>query len=158
MKRIKTLINIFLLRNIYSIHILHVLSKGMVRRSILRFCGAKIGENVALGPYIYWDNHLDLLTIYNNVVVGPKTCFIFHKRDMRKFKYGDLYRETPHIHKPIVLKDNCIIGAKALILPGVTIGEGAFVAAGAVVTKDVPDWCIVAGAPAKIIRTYSQEL
>ena len=53
---------------------------------------------------------------------------------------------------PVVISDDVWIGANAVILPGVTIGEHSVVAAGAVVTKDVPGGCIVAGVPAKIIK------
>jgi acetyltransferase-like isoleucine patch superfamily enzyme len=53
---------------------------------------------------------------------------------------------------PIVIKDHVWIGKNAIILKGVTIGEGAAVAAGAVVTKNVPAHCLVAGVPAKVIR------
>ena len=53
---------------------------------------------------------------------------------------------------PVVICDDVWIGANAVILPGVTIGEHSVVAAGAVVTKDVPGGCIVAGVPAKIIK------
>jgi acetyltransferase-like isoleucine patch superfamily enzyme len=49
--------------------------------------------------------------------------------------------------------ENCFVGGRALVLPGVTIGNGCIVGAGAVVTKDVPDGCIVVGNPAKIIET-----
>lgn len=54
--------------------------------------------------------------------------------------------------KPVVIGDDVWIGANAVVLPGVTIGRHAVVAAGAVVTKDVPDYCVVAGVPAKIIK------
>ena len=54
--------------------------------------------------------------------------------------------------KPIVLKKNAWVGARAVILPGVTVGEGAVVASGAVVTKDVPARAIVGGVPAKVIK------
>ena len=54
--------------------------------------------------------------------------------------------------KPVLIKKNAWIGAKATILPGVTVGENAVVAAGAVVTKDVPANTVVAGMPAKIIK------
>ena len=54
--------------------------------------------------------------------------------------------------KSILIKDKAWIGFNSIILKGVTIGEGAIVGAGSVVTKDVPDWTIVAGNPAKIIR------
>ena len=54
--------------------------------------------------------------------------------------------------KPVVIDDDVWIGANAVILPGVTIGRHVVVAAGAVVTKDVPDYCVVAGVPAKVIK------
>ena len=54
--------------------------------------------------------------------------------------------------KPVVIGDDVWIGANAVILPGVTIGRHVVVAAGAVVTKDVPDNCIVGGVPAKMIK------
>ena len=53
---------------------------------------------------------------------------------------------------PVVIGDDVWIGANAVILPGVTIGRHVVVAAGAVVTKDVPDYCVVAGIPAKVIK------
>ena len=54
--------------------------------------------------------------------------------------------------KPVVIEDDVWIGTKAIILKGVTIGEGSIVAAGAVVTKDVPSHSLVAGNPAKVIK------
>ena len=59
--------------------------------------------------------------------------------------------------KPIVIEDDVWIGANAVILPGVTIGKHVVVAAGAVVTKDVPDNCIVGGVPAKMMKSLSPE-
>jgi acetyltransferase-like isoleucine patch superfamily enzyme len=57
------------------------------------------------------------------------------------------------VGKPIFIKQNAWIGANVTLLPGVTIGENAVVAAGAVVSKDVPDNAVVGGIPAKIIKT-----
>ena len=54
--------------------------------------------------------------------------------------------------RPVVIGDDVWIGANAVILPGVTIGRHVVVAAGAVVTKDVPDSCVVAGIPAKVVK------
>jgi acetyltransferase-like isoleucine patch superfamily enzyme len=59
--------------------------------------------------------------------------------------------------KPIVIEDDVWIGANAVILPGVTIGKHVVVAAGAVVTKDVPDNCIVGGVPAKMMKRLTPE-
>ena len=54
--------------------------------------------------------------------------------------------------RPIVIKDDVWIGMNVIILKGVTIGEGAIVGAGSVVTKDVPAWTVVAGNPAKVVK------
>ncbi len=59
------------------------------------------------------------------------------------------------IAEPVLIGDDVWIGFNASILKGVTIGEGAIVAAGAVVTKDVPPYSVVAGNPAKVVRTLS---
>lgn len=56
------------------------------------------------------------------------------------------------VSSPIVIKDQAWVCAGAYVLPGVTVGQGAVVGAASVVTKDVPDWCIVAGNPSRYIR------
>ena len=58
--------------------------------------------------------------------------------------------------KPIKICDDAWIGMNCIILKGVTIGEGAIVGAGSVVTKDVPAWTVVAGNPAKVVKTLSK--
>lgn len=62
-----------------------------------------------------------------------------------------------NIYVPIVIGNHVWIGSNATILQGVTIGEWAVVAAGAVVTKDVPPFAVVGGVPAKIIKTIEQD-
>jgi acetyltransferase-like isoleucine patch superfamily enzyme len=57
-----------------------------------------------------------------------------------------------NIRRPVIIGKNCFIGANSMILPGVTIGDEVVVAAGAIVTKDIPNNTIVAGNPARIIR------
>jgi maltose O-acetyltransferase len=61
----------------------------------------------------------------------------------------------PHRQAPVRIGDGCWIGARAIILPGVTLGKRVMVAAGAVVTGDVPDDSLVAGNPARVVRTLS---
>jgi len=69
----------------------------------------------------------------------------------------DLYERQILICKPVRICKNAWVGAGATILPGVTIGKYAVVAAGAVVTKDVPDYAVVGGCPAKIIKMQNPE-
>jgi len=72
------------------------------------------------------------------------------------YHYNDkslpIMRQGTYSKGPIVIKNHAWIGTGAIILDGVTVGEGAVVGAGAVVTKDVPDFAIVAGVPAKVLR------
>lgn len=58
--------------------------------------------------------------------------------------------------KPVTIGNDVWIGGRAIICPGVTIGNGVVIGAGSVVTRDVPDNCVVAGNPARIIRTIEQ--
>ncbi|MNN74185.1 putative acetyltransferase [compost metagenome] len=61
-------------------------------------------------------------------------------------------------HAPITIGDNVWIGFQAAILKGVTVGEGAIIAAKAVVTKDVPAWSVVAGNPARVVKEIPLEM
>jgi acetyltransferase-like isoleucine patch superfamily enzyme len=105
----------------------------------------KIGKNV----FINFDcTFLDLggITIEDNVLIAPKVNLLSEGHPLEPQNRQAL------MVGPIHIKRNAWIGANATILPGVTIGENAIVAAGAVVSKDVPDNTIVGGIPAKIIK------
>jgi acetyltransferase-like isoleucine patch superfamily enzyme len=110
------------------------------------------GRHIELGKNVFI-NHactfLDLggIIIEDDVLIGPKVCLITenHPVNPNDRKILDL--------KPVIIKHNAWIGANSTILPGVTIGQNSVVAAGSVVTKDVPTNTVVAGVPAKIIKT-----
>lgn len=91
------------------------------------------------------------LRLGNNVSISPEVMLITsnHVKDDPNFGVED---------KPIVIGDYAWVGSRATVLPGVTIGKGAIVAAGAVVTKDVPPYAVVGGVPAKIIGERAREL
>ncbi len=105
----------------------------------------RIGKNVFI-------NHdctfLDMggIMIEDDVMIGPKVCLTTEGHPINPQERKKL------LVKPIVIKRNAWIGAGATILPGVTVGENSVVAAGAVVTKDVPANTVVGGVPAKVIR------
>ena len=104
-----------------------------------------IGKNVFINHAC---SFLDMggITIEDNVLIGPKVNLITENHPLNP---GD---RKSLICKPIVIKRNAWIGAAATILSGVTIGENSVVAAGAVVTADVPPNTIVGGVPAKFIK------
>ena len=111
------------------------------------------GRFITLGKNIFI-NHacsfLDMggITIEDDVMIGPRVNLTSETHPLNP---GE--RETV-IPKPIVIRRNAWIGAAATILPGVMIGENAVVAAGAVVNRDVPANAVVAGIPAKIVKTF----
>ncbi|MGE6821312.1 DapH/DapD/GlmU-related protein [Pseudomonas soli] len=103
--------------------------------------GAIVGDNVTIKCGVYlWDG----VTVEDDVFIGPNATFT-NDREPRSKQYPEAYAKT-------LLKKGCSIGANATLLPGVTIGVNAMVGAGAVVTKDVPDYAVVVGNPAKVIR------
>lgn len=105
----------------------------------------KIGKNV----FINFDCvFLDLggITIDDNVLIAPKVSLLTESHPLNPNERQSL------IPKPIHIKQNAWIGANATILQGVTIGENSVVAAGSVVSTDVPDNVVVGGIPAKFIK------
>ena len=85
-----------------------------------------------------------------NIGIAPAVKIITSSHSLNEL-------EKPILHStirlsPVVIGDDCDIGVGAIILPGVHIGRGVQVGAGAVVTRDVEDYAIVAGVPAKVIR------
>lgn len=109
----------------------------------------KIGKNV----FINFDCvFLDLggITIEDNVLIAPKVSLLSEGHPLSPADRQSLVPGRIHIKK------NAWIGAGATILPGVTVGENSLVAAGAVVSKDVPDNTVVGGVPAKILKSISK--
>lgn len=110
------------------------------------------GENIHIGKNVFVNHACTFMdrggiTLEDEVLIGPKVNLITTDHPQPPAER----RAT--ISKPIVIKKKAWIGVGATILAGVTIGENSIVAAGAVVTKDVPDNTIVAGIPAKVIKT-----
>ena len=88
------------------------------------------------------------ITIGNNVFIAPNVCIITeeHAMDVEQRVAGLEYTH------PVTIGDNVWICTGALILPGVTIGEGSIIGAGSVVAKDIPPKCLAVGNPCKVIR------
>jgi len=131
---------------------------------VWHFChiqsGAKIGDNTSIGQNVNISNNVCIgkdvkiqnnvsvyegVTVEDGVFLGPSCVFTNDLTPRARYPKGhDNY-------KPTLIKEGASIGANATIVCGHTIGKNAMVAAGSVVTKDVPDGCLVAGVPAKVI-------
>ncbi|SDS44504.1 maltose O-acetyltransferase [Halopseudomonas litoralis] len=108
------------------------------------FKNIKLGEGVVFNPGVY-------IQARGAVVVGSRVVF---SRNVSVFDAGiDVESLRGHITKSVVIGSDCWIGANAILLPGVTLGNGVIVAAGSVVTKPVNDNVVVAGNPARVIRS-----
>lgn len=119
--------------------------------------GCNIGKNVSIGWDVYYDvGNANLITIEDDVWIASRALILCHRRDMSIYYKGERYKNVPHMQLPVVIKKGACVSMAAIIMPGVTIGEGAVVAAGALVTKDVPAWTIVAGSPAKVLRVLEE--
>ena len=137
---------------------LHVLAMNVpndrIRNTLYRWRGTKIGTNVGIGHGVFIEeSRPNLVEIEDGVNIGPRAVIVAHDSS-----YHCINPEVPILVGRVRIRKNGYIGAKAIILPGVTIGEGAIVAAGAVVTKDVAPGVIVAGVPAKVMTTVEEGL
>ena len=127
--------------------------------------GAKIGKNCNIGKGVYIDTNVEVgdnckiqnfatvyqgVTIGNDVFVGPHVCFTNDIYPRAAIWNEDKIVET-------LVKDGASISANATIIAGITIGKYAMIGAGAVVTKDVPDFALVVGNPAKVVGTVDEK-
>lgn len=142
----------------------------------------EIGDDCLISGHLVCETESSRIIIKNNVFIGGGTILdiavyieifddvlishgcliqdsdnhnlIYEKRknDLRDWKEKRFHNWDDTSKKPIIIKKGAWIGARSIVLKGVTIGEGAVIGAGSVVTKDVPPFAVVGGNPAKIIK------
>lgn len=157
------------------------------RRSIrlLPGCSVRVGDRSMLFAEVLFDRDGASLSLGDRTFVGRSTFAIANRveigndvliawgctivdHDSHALRFSDRSEDVSNWYlgskdwtrvaiEPVIIKDKVWIGLNAVILKGVTIGEGAVVAAASVVTKDVAPWTIVAGNPARVIRELSPD-
>ena len=105
-----------------------------------------VGDNVSIGPFVHmWAK--GGIRIGSRVMIGSHSAITTLTHDHRQASM-----QSTLIAREIIIEDDVWIGAHSVIMPGITIGSGAVVGAGAVVTKNVEPRSIVAGVPAKVLK------
>jgi acetyltransferase-like isoleucine patch superfamily enzyme len=112
--------------------------------------GLKVGNNSNIGPFAYIGCS-GFIEIGNNVMISPRVSIY---AENHVFDNSEINIKEQGVVKQFVkIEDDCWLASNSVILAGVTIGKGSIIAAGAVVSKDVPPYSVVAGVPAVIIRS-----
>jgi maltose O-acetyltransferase len=144
---------------------------GLLPRKIVRWMGAhhpdnrtrkiffeltnvEVGEGVILNPnLIVSDGYHPLLKIGKRAALGPNVTIICESApDNSLLRTNEYVTRVLTCLKPVIISEDVWVGANVVILPGVTIGRGAIIAAGTVVNQDVPPCTIAAGVPARFIH------
>jgi acetyltransferase-like isoleucine patch superfamily enzyme len=107
-----------------------------------RLLGMKVGEHTAFALMVMVDVFFpERITVGNNTIIGYNTTILTHEYLIKEYRLGD-----------VVIGSHVMIGANTTILPGVTIGDHAVIAAGSVIHKDVPAYAFVGGNPMREIK------
>jgi acetyltransferase-like isoleucine patch superfamily enzyme len=118
----------------------------------------KIGKGSKIAATVDVDQSApELITIGKNVWVTRGVMILCHQRDLNEYEVDKPVMDCELVYKPIVINDGAHIGIGSIIMPGVTIGKGAVIGAGSVVTRDIPDYCVAVGAPAIVIKNFSEQ-
>ena len=128
---------------------------------LYRQMGINIGKDCVVEMFCYLDDQFPELVFFEDHS-GPSRHVIIVCHDdvaakSEKSEGGEAAFQSRHgFVNPVRLKGNSGVGTGSILLPGVTVHEGAVIAAGAVVTKDVPPYSLAGGVPAKVLKSYQQ--
>lgn len=123
-----------------------------LRIAMHRMRGVHIGKHVYLGMFCFLDNlYPSYIYIEDEASVNAGTMILTHFNPMKR--YAPIFQASV---QPVLIKKGAIVAVRSTIMPGVTIGENAVVSAGSVVEKNVADYTLVKGNPAKKILEYKE--
>ena len=145
-----------LITNIFKT-IFHLIYAKVNHVGYAKYIGVNMGDNIHIygSPLGMFSTEPWIITLGNNVHITREVLFITHDGGTL------LYRnEVPdlEITAPINVGNDVYIGVRSIIMPGVTIGDNCVIGAGSIVTRDVPSNTVVAGVPAKVIKSTDEYL
>lgn len=128
-----------------------------LRPILIRKMGCHVGKNTFFGDYVRMDtSYADMIYIgdYTHITSGCR--LLCHQRDLTGYCVGDNAAELGYRTGEIHIGKGVMVGMETLIMPGVTIGDGAIIGAGSIVTKDIPAWTIATGRPARVVKSIPE--
>lgn len=129
-----------------------------VRPAIWKMTGCSIGKNVSIGYDVYYDvSNASYIKVEDGVWIASRCLILCHKRDLSKYYVGVDYNDLTYHKEQVILKKGCVLGMNSVVMPGVTIGEGAIVGVNSLVVKDVPPWTIAVGNPARVVKRIPEK-
>jgi len=147
-----------------SLYYINLKLKSAGRNSIYKARSSTFTNpgNITLGDNCSLPNHTLIdgtggVTIGNGVIFAPEVCVYSGSHNFDSPDLNALPFDNIIIAAPVVIGDYVWVGRRAMILPGVKIGTAAVIAAGSIVTKDVPEYAVVGGNPAKILKYRNVE-
>lgn len=123
-----------------------------------RLRGVKVGKGSKINRTVQIDDsNPNLVEIGRNVWVTAGVIILCHQRDLSHYRVGVPVMDCPLKEGKVVIKDGAHVGVGAILMPGVTVGKGSVIGAGAVVVSDIPDYSVAVGVPARIIKEFNKE-
>jgi len=128
-----------------------------LRPWLMRRMGCHVGKNVFIGDYVRVDlGHADLIYIddYAHITAGCR--LLCHQRNLKDYHVGDNAAKCGYRLGEIHVGKGVMVGMETMIMPGVTIGDGAVIGAHSTILKDVPAYTEAMGSPAKVVKEFTQ--
>ena len=147
--------------NMYRKHLINTMDYAIYepfntrkrRAKILRKLGCHVGKDVYVGDHVAIDfSHADLIYIDDYAHITDCCRLLCHQRDLKGYCKGDNAADLPYRLGEIHIGKGVMLGMETMVMPGVTIGDGAIIGAYSLVTKDIPAWTIATGRLAKVVK------
>ncbi|MBR4994535.1 MAG: hypothetical protein IKY82_00590 [Alistipes sp.] len=124
-----------------------------IRAFLWKLIGVKAGKNLFVGYGVYLDvDGTSRLHIGDDCSIMAQSLILMHRRNINEYSRDKLQHDLSYLQLETYIGNNVSIGMRSIIMPGISIGDGAVIAAGSVVTKNVDPYTVVGGNPAKIIK------
>lgn len=147
--------------NIYRKHLVNTMDYAIYepfntrkrRARIMKKLGCHMGKNVYVGDHVAIDfNHAEMIFIDDYAHITDCCRLLCHQRNLKNYKKGDNAADLPYRTGEIHIGKGVMLGMETMVMPGVTIGDGAIVGARSLVVKDIPAWTVAVGSPAVVIK------